>query len=95
VLVLAAVATLAALGTAVLFAHTFAARWAPQDAAALSTIVLSQLTLRAHPALFAFELLVALLCGLADRGSSTRARRRRDAFYGWLATTGILAVVSL
>ena len=94
VLALAAVATLAALGTAMLFAHTFAARWAPQDAATLSPIALSQPALHAHPALFAYELLVALLYGLAAIGFLNLARRRRDAFYGWLAIAGILAVVS-
>lgn len=94
VLALAAVATLAALGTATLFAHTFAARWAPQDAATLSPIALSQPPLRAHPALFAFELLVSLLYALAAIGFLNLARRRRDAFYGWLAVAGILAVVS-
>jgi signal transduction histidine kinase len=94
VLALAAVATLAALGTATLFAHTFAAQWAPADAARLSPIALSQPTLRAHPALFVFEMLVSLLYGLAAIGFLNLARRRRDAFYGWLAIAGILAVVS-
>jgi signal transduction histidine kinase len=94
VLALAAVATLAALGTAMLFAHTFAARWAPRDAATLSPVALSQTTLRAHPPLFAFELLVALFYGLAAIGFLNLARRRHDAFYGWLAIAGILAVVS-
>ncbi len=94
VLALAAVATLAALGTATLFAHTFAGQWAPQDAERLSPIALSQSPLRAHPALFAFELLVSLLYGLAAIGFLNLARRRRDAFYGWLAVAGILAVVS-
>jgi signal transduction histidine kinase len=94
VLALAAVATLAALGTAMLFGHTLAARWAPREAATLSPIALSQPTLRAHPALFVFELLVALLYGLAAIGFLNLARRRRDAFYGWLAIAGILAVVS-
>ena len=94
VLALAAVATLAALGTAILTAHTFAAQWAPRDAATLSPIALSQPPLRAHPALFAFELLVSLLYGLAAIGFLSLAKRRRDAFYGWLAIAGILAVVS-
>ena len=94
VLALAAVATLAALGTASLFAHTFAARWAPRDAATLSPLAVSQPPLRAHPALFVFELLVALLYGLAAIGFLNLATRRRDAFYGWLAVAGILAVVS-
>ena len=94
VLALAAVATLAALVTATLFAHTFAAQWAPEDAETLSPIALSQAPLRAHPALFAFELLVSLLYGLAAIGFLNLARRRRDAFYGWLAVAGILAVVS-
>jgi signal transduction histidine kinase len=94
VLALAAVATVAALGTATLFAHAFAAQWAPQDAARLSPIALSQSPLRAHPALFVFELLVSLLYGLAAIGFLNLARRRRDAFYGWLAVAGILAVVS-
>jgi hypothetical protein len=85
VLALAAVATLAALGTASLFAHTFAARWAPRDAATLSPLAVSQPPLRAHPALFVFELLVALLYGLAAIGFLNLATRRRDAFYGWLA----------
>ena len=93
VLALAAVATLAALGMAMLFAHTFAARWAPKSAAALGPLV-SQPPLRAHPALFAFELLVALLYGLAAIGFLNLAKRRGDAFYGWLAGAGILAVVS-
>jgi signal transduction histidine kinase len=78
VLALAAVATLAALGTATLFAHTFAAQWAPRDAARLSPIAL----------------IVSLLYGLAAIGFLNLARRRRDAFYGWLAVAGILAVVS-
>lgn len=94
VLALAAMATLAALGTAILTAHTFATRWAPRDAATLSPIALSQPPLRAHPALFAFELLVSLLYGLAAIGFLSLAKRRRDAFYGWLAIAGILAVVS-
>jgi signal transduction histidine kinase len=94
VLTLAAVATLGALGTTSLFAYTFAAQWAPQDAATLSPIALSQPTLRAHPALFAFELLVSLLYGLAAIGFLNLAKRRHDAFYGWLAIAGILAVVS-
>ena len=55
---------------------------------------MSQPPLRAHPALFVFELLVALLYGLAAIGFLNLARRRRDAFYGWLAVAGILAVVS-
>ena len=94
VLALAAVATLAALGIATLFAHTFAAQWAAQDAERLSPIALSQSPLRAHPALFAFELLVSLLYGLAAIGFLNLANRRHDAFYGWLAIAGILAVVS-
>lgn len=94
VLALAAMATLAALGTAILTAHTFATQWAPRDAATLSPIALSQPPLRAHPALFAFELLVSLLYGLAAIGFLSLAKRRRDAFYGWLAIAGILAVVS-
>jgi signal transduction histidine kinase len=94
VLALAAVATLAALGMATLFAHTFAARWAPRYAATLSPVAVSQPPLRTHPALFAFELLVAMLYGLAAIGFLNLARRRRDAFYGWLAVAGILAVVS-
>jgi signal transduction histidine kinase len=94
VLALAAVATLAALGMATLFAHTFAARWAPKYAATLSPLAVSQPPLRAHPALFAFELLVGLLYGLAAIGFLNLARRRHDAFYGWLAGAGILAVVS-
>jgi signal transduction histidine kinase len=94
VLALAAVATLAALGTATLFAHTLAAQWAPRDAARFSPIALSQSPLRAHPALFGFEMLVSLLYALAAIGFLNLARRRHDAFYGWLAIAGILAVVS-
>jgi hypothetical protein len=94
VLALAAVATLTALGLATLFAHTLAARWAPRYTATLSPVAVSQPPLRAHPALFAFELLVAVLYGLAAIGFLNLARRRRDAFYGWLAAAGILAVVS-
>jgi len=94
VLALAAMATLAALGTATLTAHTFAAQWAPREAARLSPLALSQPPLRAHPALFVFELLVSLLYGLAAIGFLNLAKRRHDAFYGWLAVAGILAVVS-
>jgi signal transduction histidine kinase len=94
VLALAAVATLAALGMATLFAHTFAAQWAPRYAATLSPVAMSQPPLRTHPALFGFELLVATLYGLAAIGFLNLARRRGDAFYGWLAAAGILAVVS-
>ena len=94
VLALAAVATLTALGMAALFAHTLAARWAPRYTATLSPVAVSQPPLRAHPALFAFELLVAVLYGLAAIGFLNLARRRHDAFYGWLAAAGILAVVS-
>src|SRR5262245_17453564 len=93
VLALAAVATIAALALATLCAHTFGVRWAQQYAATLTPLSLSQ-PLRAHPALFGFELLVALLYGLSAMGFLSLARRRHDAFYGWLAGASVLAVVS-
>jgi signal transduction histidine kinase len=94
VLALAAVATITALGLATLFARTFAAHWAPQYAHTSTPVALSQQALRADPKLFAFELLVAVLYGLSAIGFLNLARRRADAFYGWLAAAGILAVVS-
>jgi signal transduction histidine kinase len=93
VLALAAVATIVALTLTTLFAHTFAERWAPRYAATLTPLSLSQ-PLRAHPALFGFELLVALLYGLSAVGFLSLARRRHDAFYGLLAGASVLAVVS-
>ena len=94
VLGLAAVATIVALALATFSAHTLATRWAPRYAATLTPLSLSQPPLRAHPAQFVFELLVALLYGLAAIGFLSLAKRRHDAFYGWLAGASILAVVS-
>jgi signal transduction histidine kinase len=93
VLALAAVATIAALGLATVFAHTFAARWPARAVASLPQVTLSP-PLRTHPALSLFELLVALLYGLAAVGFLGLAKRRDDPFYGSLAAAGILAVVS-
>jgi signal transduction histidine kinase len=94
VLALAAVATLAVLTLATFFAHTFAARWTPHNTDALPPAALSQPPLHAHPALFVFELLVALMYGLAAVGFLGLARRRGDPFYGWLGAAGTLALVS-
>lgn len=94
VLALAAVATFAALALATMFGHTFAARWPPGDPDTITPVAPSQPALHAHPALFVFELLVALMYGVAAIGFLGLARRRSDPFYGWLGAAGTLAVVS-
>jgi signal transduction histidine kinase len=94
VLALAAAAVISALGLASLFVHEFAARWEPRYAATLTPQEVAQPALHAHPALFAFELLVALVYGLAAIGFLKRSSRLGDEFFGWLAIAAILAVVS-
>jgi len=89
-----AVCLITALGLAIVFVHAFAARWPRQYAATITPQAVAQPALRAHPALFIFELLVALLYGLAAAGFLSRSRRFGDEFYGWLAIGAILAVVS-
>ena len=91
---LTAVGVIAAISVATVFVHTFAARWAPKYAATLTPDAVAQPGLGAHPVLVAFELLVALLYGLAAIGFLNRSRRLGDAFFGWLAVAAILAVVS-
>ena len=91
---LAAIATLAALGIATLSAHTLAQRWPPRFAATLTPLAVAQPPLRAHPDLFIFELLVALLYGAAAVGFLRLCRRRDDEFYGWLGGAAIVATLS-
>src|SRR5262249_61037573 len=74
--------------------NTFAEQLAWRFTATLPPVSLSRPPLRAHPALFGFELLVALLYGLSAIGFLSIARRRHDAFYGWLVGASVLAVVS-
>jgi signal transduction histidine kinase len=74
--------------------HSFAERWAPRYAATLTPDAVVQPGLRAHPVLFTFELLVALLYALAAVGFLTRAKRLGDEFFVWLAVAAVLAVVS-
>jgi len=94
VLALAAVAVISVLALATIFVHEFAARWAPKYAATLTPQAVAHPALHAHPALFTFELLVALLYGLAAVGFLRRSSRLGDEFFGWLAIAAILAVVS-
>jgi signal transduction histidine kinase len=89
-----AVCLIVALGLTIVFIHAFAARWPRAYAATITPQAAGQPLLRAHPALFIFELLVALLYGLAAAGFLSRSRRFGDEFFGWLAIAAILAVVS-
>jgi signal transduction histidine kinase len=93
-LALAAASVITALSLAVIFVHTFAERWPPKYAATITPAAVSQPALRAHPALFAFELLLAALYGMAAAGLLNRSRRFDDEFFGWLAVAAVLAVVS-
>jgi signal transduction histidine kinase len=94
VLALAFVSVMTALGLAAIFVHAFAERWPPSYAATLTPQSVAQPAIHAHPALFVFELLVAVLYGLAAVGFLRRSRRFGDEFFGWLAIAAILAVVS-
>lgn len=89
-----ALSLITALGLAIVLIHEFAARWPRQYAATITPQAVAQPGLRAHPALFIFELAVALLYGLAAAGFLSRSVRLRDEFYGWLAIAAILAVFS-
>jgi len=91
---LAAVAVITVMGLGAIFVHKFAAHWASKYAATLTPQAVAQPALHAHPALFASELLVALLYGLAAIGFFNRSRRLGDGFFAWLAGAAILAVVS-
>ena len=94
VLAMTAVAVIVTLGMAVVFVHTFAARWASKYAATVTPQAVARPTLHAHPTLFASELLAALLYSLAAIGFLNRSRRYGDEFFGWLACAAVLAVVS-
>jgi signal transduction histidine kinase len=93
-LALAGTGLLAVLGLATLFVRTFSKRWNVQYAATVIPPSLSRSGPQEHPVLFLFELLVALLYGLAAVGLFRRARRYGDEFFGWLAIAAILAVLS-
>ncbi len=82
------------IALAAIFVHTFSERWPPKYAATLTPQAIAQPALRSHPALFAFELLVASLYGLAAVGFLRRSRRFADEFFEWLAIAAILAVAS-
>ncbi len=94
VLALAAVGVITALGLATVFVHAFAQRWPSAYAATVTPQSAAQPALHAHTALFAFEILVAVLYSLAAVGFINRFRRFGDEFFGWLAIAAILAVVS-
>lgn len=84
----------AAMALAAVFVHTFSKRWPSALAATVTPQSVAQPELHAHPALFAFELLVALLYGLAAMGFFRRSKRFNDEFFEWLAIAAILAVAS-
>ena len=94
VLALAAVCIITALALATVFIHAFAKRWPPKYAATVTPQSLAQPALHAHPAVIIFELLIAVLYGLAAVGFLSRSTRFGDEFFGWLAVAAILAVVS-
>jgi signal transduction histidine kinase len=89
-----AASVITALALGIVFVHAFAARWPRQFAATVTPQALAEPGLRAHPVLFLFELLVALLYGLAAAGFARRSRRFGDEFAAWLAIAAIVAVVS-
>jgi signal transduction histidine kinase len=91
---LAAVAVVIAIGLAAIFVHKFAAHWAAKYATTLTPQAVAQPNLRAHPALFTSELLIALLYALAAMGFLNRSRRLGDRFFAWLAGAAVLAAVS-
>jgi signal transduction histidine kinase len=90
VLALAGLSMITALGLATIFIHAFSERW---DTKFAVTITLHS-AFQAHPALSAFELLVALIYGLAAIGFLGRSQRFGDEFLGWLAVAAVLAVAS-
>ena len=91
---LTAVAVITAIGLAAIFVHKFSVHWAVKYAATLTPQAVAQPTLRAHPALFASELLIAVLFGLAAIGFLNRSRSLGDSFFAWLAGAAVLAAVS-
>lgn len=91
---LAAVSVITAIGLAAIFVHKFAAHWAAKYATTLTPQAVAQPALRAHPALFASELLIAVLYGLAAIGFLNRSRSLGDSFFAWLAGAAVLAAVS-
>jgi signal transduction histidine kinase len=91
---LAAASVITALALSAFFVHAFAARWPPKYAATVTPAAVAQPALHAHPALFAIELLLGALYGLAAVGLLNRSRRFNDEFFGWLAVAAVLAVVS-
>jgi signal transduction histidine kinase len=94
VLALAAIGVITALGLATVFVHAFSQRWSPIYAATVTPQSMAMPALHKHPALFVFEIAVAVLYGLAAVGFVNRSRRFGDEFFGWLAIAAILAVVS-
>jgi signal transduction histidine kinase len=82
------------LALATLFVHAFSRRWPPRYAATVTPEAVAVPGLRAHPALFAFELLIALLYAAAAAGFTRRSARLGDEFFGWLALAAVLAVAS-
>jgi signal transduction histidine kinase len=91
---LTAAAVVTVIGLTAILVHEFPAYWAPRFAATFTPQAVAQPALRAHPVLFASQLLVALLYGLAAIGFFNRAKRLGDDFFAWLAGAAILAVVS-
>jgi len=94
VLPLTAAAVITAVALAAIFVHAFSQRWPAKYAATVTPQAVAQPALYVHPALFAFELMVALLYGLAANGFLRRSRRFSDEFFGWLAVAAVLAVAS-
>jgi len=91
---LAAAGVITAVALSAFFVHAFAARWPPKYAATVTPAAVAQPAFHAHPALFAIELLLGALYGLAAVGLLNRSRRFNDEFFGWLALAAVLAVVS-
>lgn len=81
------------IALAAILVHTFSKRL-PPIIAHIAPKSFQQPSLHSHPALFAFELLVALLYGLAAWGFLRRSKRFNDEFFEWLAIAAILAVAS-
>lgn len=82
------------IALAAIFVHTFSKRWSPKYAATITPQVATQPALHSHPALFAFEMLVAFLYLGAAIGFLRRSKRFNDEFFEWLAIAAVLAVAS-
>lgn len=91
---LTAIAVITVVGLAAVFVRAFSERWPPKYAATVTPQSVAQPALHSHPALFAFELLVALLYGFAAIGFLHRSRRFSDEFFEWLAVAAVVAVAS-